>query len=242
MGWDFETEPEFEEHLAWMLTFVREEVEVLDLVYPRIFTFPPEGEAAQARTAESGQLNRVIGQFNRPDVTGMRREQEASKLRLAGEPARVAGEANIRSANVAGEAKFQALQELLKAGVQPGQSVSASGVGSVRQAPSPRPTPPAQAPASVTSNLLKAQAANKPNWFDRLRGRTPEASPEVLNAIQEISLAEGVHPDLLKDALSIVASNPGASVDQLLATAEQGGTPLDDNERSQFLRIFGRVR
>jgi acyl-CoA dehydrogenase len=26
MAWDFSTEPEFEEHLAWMRAFVREEV------------------------------------------------------------------------------------------------------------------------------------------------------------------------------------------------------------------------
>ena len=26
MAWDFETEPEFEEKLAWMRTFVREEI------------------------------------------------------------------------------------------------------------------------------------------------------------------------------------------------------------------------
>ena len=31
MAWDFETEPEFQEKLDWVDTFVREEVEPLDL-------------------------------------------------------------------------------------------------------------------------------------------------------------------------------------------------------------------
>ncbi|MFI5045684.1 MAG: acyl-CoA dehydrogenase family protein [Acidimicrobiia bacterium] len=33
MGWDFETEPEFEDKLAWTRTFVRDEVEPLDLLF-----------------------------------------------------------------------------------------------------------------------------------------------------------------------------------------------------------------
>lgn len=34
MAWDFETEPEFQEKLDWMDTFVREKVEPLDLAFP----------------------------------------------------------------------------------------------------------------------------------------------------------------------------------------------------------------
>ena len=33
MSWDFETEPEFQEKLDWMDTFVREEVEPLDALW-----------------------------------------------------------------------------------------------------------------------------------------------------------------------------------------------------------------
>ena len=32
MAWDFETEPEFQEKLDWVETFVRDEIEPLDLV------------------------------------------------------------------------------------------------------------------------------------------------------------------------------------------------------------------
>ena len=35
MAWDFETEPEYQEKLDWADEFVREEVEPLDLVFPR---------------------------------------------------------------------------------------------------------------------------------------------------------------------------------------------------------------
>ena len=34
MGWDFETDPDFQKKLDWADAFVREEVEPLDLVWP----------------------------------------------------------------------------------------------------------------------------------------------------------------------------------------------------------------
>ena len=34
MAWDFETDPEYQEKLDWADTFVREEVEPLDFVFP----------------------------------------------------------------------------------------------------------------------------------------------------------------------------------------------------------------
>jgi acyl-CoA dehydrogenase len=44
MGWDFETEPEFQEQLDWMTHFVTEEIEPLDLVYPGKAYEPPTPE------------------------------------------------------------------------------------------------------------------------------------------------------------------------------------------------------
>jgi acyl-CoA dehydrogenase len=43
MAWDFETDPEFQEKLDWMQTFVREEVEPLDLLFPHLQFTPLEG-------------------------------------------------------------------------------------------------------------------------------------------------------------------------------------------------------
>ena len=40
MSWDFETEPEFQEKLDWVDTFVREEVEPLDLLWPHEMYMP----------------------------------------------------------------------------------------------------------------------------------------------------------------------------------------------------------
>src|SRR5690242_10372517 len=40
MGWDFETDPDFQEKLDWVDTFVREEVEPLDLVWPGLAFTP----------------------------------------------------------------------------------------------------------------------------------------------------------------------------------------------------------
>src|SRR5215467_10601953 len=44
MVWDFSTEPEFEEKLEWMRTFVRERVEPIDLVYPGLAYHPLDEE------------------------------------------------------------------------------------------------------------------------------------------------------------------------------------------------------
>ena len=44
MAWDFSTEPEFEKKLRWADEFVREEVEPLDLAFPRLEFQPPSPE------------------------------------------------------------------------------------------------------------------------------------------------------------------------------------------------------
>ena len=40
MAWDFRTDPEYQEQLDWVDTFVREEVEPLDLVFPDLQFVP----------------------------------------------------------------------------------------------------------------------------------------------------------------------------------------------------------
>ncbi|CDQ46584.1 acyl-CoA dehydrogenase family protein [Mycolicibacterium neoaurum] len=47
MAWDFETDPEFAELLAWADAFVRDEVEPLDLIWPHL-QFTPLDEARRA--------------------------------------------------------------------------------------------------------------------------------------------------------------------------------------------------
>ena len=42
MAWDFETEPEFQAKLDWADSFVRSEVEPLDLVWPDLVFTPPD--------------------------------------------------------------------------------------------------------------------------------------------------------------------------------------------------------
>ena len=42
MGWDFETEPEFQEKLDWVDRFVRDEVEPLDIVLDDLEFTPPD--------------------------------------------------------------------------------------------------------------------------------------------------------------------------------------------------------
>ena len=48
MAWDFETDPEYQEKLDWVDTFVREEVEPLDLAFPHLQFTPLEGKRREA--------------------------------------------------------------------------------------------------------------------------------------------------------------------------------------------------
>jgi len=41
MAWDFSTDPEFQEKLDWMTTFVKEEIEPLELLWPDLHHTPP---------------------------------------------------------------------------------------------------------------------------------------------------------------------------------------------------------
>jgi hypothetical protein len=44
MAWDFETEPNFQEKLDWMSSFIREEIEPLDLVFENLQYMPLDDE------------------------------------------------------------------------------------------------------------------------------------------------------------------------------------------------------
>src|SRR5580693_2487458 len=48
MAWDFETDPEYQKKLDWADTFVREEVEPLDLAFPHLQFTPLEGKRREA--------------------------------------------------------------------------------------------------------------------------------------------------------------------------------------------------
>ena len=75
MSWEFETDAEFEEHLAWMREFMREEVEPLGLVYParRLQDAAERGHQAPAQAAEaSGEGPRPVGRAPRPRSRGPR--------------------------------------------------------------------------------------------------------------------------------------------------------------------------
>ena len=53
MAWDFSTDPEFQKKLDWAAPFVREEVEHLDLLYPRHALHADRGEQARRRPAQA---------------------------------------------------------------------------------------------------------------------------------------------------------------------------------------------
>ena len=65
MAWDFETEPEFEAQLAWMRTFVKEEIfplETLNLTYDQILVaIKPLQEQVKARGLWAAHLDHDLG-------------------------------------------------------------------------------------------------------------------------------------------------------------------------------------
>ncbi len=65
MAWDFETEPEFEEKLAWMRTFVRDEIfpiETLDLTYDEVVALiKPLQDEVKARGLWAAHLPKELG-------------------------------------------------------------------------------------------------------------------------------------------------------------------------------------
>ena len=46
--WDFETDPEFQKKLDWMETFVRDEIEPLDLLFHQDQTYNPGNQSLMA--------------------------------------------------------------------------------------------------------------------------------------------------------------------------------------------------
>jgi acyl-CoA dehydrogenase len=65
MAWDFETDPEFEEKLAWMRTFVRDEIfpiETLDLTYDEVVALiKPLQDEVKARGLWAAHLPKELG-------------------------------------------------------------------------------------------------------------------------------------------------------------------------------------
>ncbi len=70
MSWDFSTEPEFEAKLDWIRTFVREEVEPLDALFPGYEYVPLNEERRRIvdplkqRVREQGPCGRRISAPN----------------------------------------------------------------------------------------------------------------------------------------------------------------------------------
>jgi hypothetical protein len=123
---------------------------------------PYAGHKAQAEIA-----------YKQPEAI-MRRDQDyAQKMQLAGEPARVAGEANVRAANVAGDAKYRALQEMLTAGGAAGdRRISVAGVGSVGPDPSV-----AQGARDAAAAARQTTAGNQRGLVERLKALTRGTNP-----------------------------------------------------------------
>src|SRR3989440_10677892 len=81
MPWDFETEPEFQEKLDWVDSFVREEVEPLDLVWPGLAFTPLDDTRRKVVDPLKEEVRRreLWGTHLSPDLGG----QGYGQLKLA---------------------------------------------------------------------------------------------------------------------------------------------------------------
>lgn len=82
--------------------------------------------AQKYRAISEGQGAAAVD--NVPEIKAMRDQELADKIALATAPARTTGEFNVKAAETAGNARADALQTMLGAGLAPGQRVSAGGV------------------------------------------------------------------------------------------------------------------
>ena len=66
MAWDFETEPEFEEQLAWMRAFIDRELIPLEPIFDELPA--DEWQCGQDPPAGPGQGARAVGRLPRPEA------------------------------------------------------------------------------------------------------------------------------------------------------------------------------
>lgn len=162
---------------------------------------------------------------------GVAQQQEASR-----------GAAGVAKINAgASQGKLEALQSMLSGGIQPGGSVSVSGVGSVR-------APSAQAPNSalmneVTRMKFAAEQSLGRKWsWD---GPTPEEKA-LTQSVKSAVYGDRSVPDDVKDAvLSVLADKSLASMsnDDIAASAENDdGSPLNPQIQHQILNLLNLYR
>lgn len=122
----------------------------------------PYDEIGQAQDAETV--------YNLPETRGMREDQRAYEIERATAPARTQGQYAVQAAGNKAAAQNDALRAMLTSGMQPGQRVSVSGVGSV-STPAPKVSQAAQAQRQYLQSLRTGKAhAPRPageGWLDR---------------------------------------------------------------------------
>lgn len=177
--------------------------------------------------------------YNLPEVEEARNDERSFQFEKAVAPARIQGQYAVKAAESKAQAQLDNIQQMGQVGLQPGQRMSISGVGSINAPTQPRRQ---AAPASVTNRLLDAQKQAQPSgWRNMLgMGASDAATSNLTNVIGEISRAEGIPTQMIQDALSVAQSSPAASVEDLFAQVD--GDDLSPQEREQFISIFSRLR
>lgn len=171
---------------------------------------------------------------------GAAREDEFhKKMTLAGEPARIAGAANVKAAGTRAEGELSAIQrmfdlrrqEMEDGGGAPLGSMSISGVGSMGATPKP---PVQHGPAASVLNGVRAardaMSGAEPNGLMKMFGKT---NPKKAGYDQAVANALGSYDAAARSyGQKLVAQHGNKSASELFeaAKSESQMTPEEENQ------------
>jgi hypothetical protein len=131
------------------------------------------GEEEQARTAGVTKVNDAMGQYSRPDVTAQRNDDRGFQLEMRTAPARIAGEANIRAAQEAGNSR--GLRDLLHMQTQKEDREALQGQRDTAAQDRLRQTGQNQANLAQIKELLKGRS----NGFLGMGGNASDTDAKI---------------------------------------------------------------
>ena len=189
--------------------------------------------------------NVQLADYEDPRSASIREDEFSKKLRMATDPARIAGQYRLAQTDAESRAQAEETKRLIAAGAQPGQRISVSGVGSISQA-NPARRQSVMPPASLRNKVLTASQAYRQaqesgggmfGGLGKLFGYDPAAKAKAGYEAARDEYFRGFPQDLVgmvQEAESSFA--PGMSVEAKLQMMGEMGLPDPGPEGIQMLR------
>jgi hypothetical protein len=210
---------------------------------------PYTGAAARQKVADIQDALAKAAMYERPEIAGPRREQQAFELRKEEAPARMAGEYGMRQAEEATRRAMEVEQEkqrgrttaygaligALGGGLKPGAHLSLSDVGSVTIPGEKRAIDPGvlNKLAAARQNLAKAQ---QQSWWWQ-KGKEPERE-QVRQLVAGAIANHPANEDVKWLARDILTDPTTKNMDVDSAIEAKGQTQLTDEEHSHLSELL----